>query len=104
MKRKLIVPILLTACVVLSACKPSGIDDRTYKLGKDAVELAQDYLDGKLPMEEAKDKMHDIYNELDRLDFDSKEEQQKYHHNVMVRTKVSSFNTPAGSFPPGLNH
>lgn len=83
--------MMFVVCVTLSACKPEGIDDKTYELGKDAIELAQDYLDGKLPTQEAKEKMHDIYEKLDALEFDPKEEHRENHHNGMVEAKVFKF-------------
>ena len=64
------------------------MNDETYKLGKDAVELAQDFLDGKVPTAEAKDKMDDIYEKLDRLEFDESTED---HHNSMVALNVLGF-------------
>lgn len=88
MKRKLLIMLLLLT-MTLSACRPSGMDDKTYNLGKDAVELAQDFLDGKLPMDEAKDKMDDIRDELNDLDFREETEHKKRHHNSMVEAEVS---------------
>ena len=81
--------VVLAICVTLSGCRPSGMDDKTYNLGKEAVELAQDFLDGKLPMDEAKDKMDDIRDELNDLDFKEETERKKRHHNSMVEAEVS---------------
>ena len=85
----MVLMVVLVVCVMLSACRPSGMDDKTYNLGKDAVELAQDFLDGKLPMDEAKDKMDDIRDELNDLDFREETEHKKRHHNSMVEAEVS---------------
>ena len=89
MKRMLTVLMTIVICITLSACRPSGMDNKTYNLGKDAVELTQDFLDGKLPMDEAKDKMDDIRDELNDLDFKEETEHKKRHHNTMVEAEVS---------------
>ena len=69
------------------------MNDETYKLGKDAVELAQDFLDGKVPTAEAKDKMDDIYEKFDELDFRNEISYKKEHHNSMVQIMVLGFTT-----------
>ena len=93
MKKRHVIALLLCT-LMLTACgggKPKEMDAQTYELGVKAVELAQDFLDKKLPADEASDKIHDVYDDIKALNFDPKEEQKKDYYNSMVKTKVLSF-------------
>ena len=93
MKKRHVIALLLCT-LMLTACgggKPKEMDAQTYELGVKAVELAQDFLDKKLPADEASDKIHDVYDDIKALNFDPREEQKKDYYNSMVKTKVLSF-------------
>lgn len=72
--RKLI-SLLLVTCMVFTLCAcgsaPQGMSKETYKLGKQAIKVMDQYLAGKISDDEAFDKLDEIYelsdSELDRI-------------------------------------
>lgn len=67
MKKFLVIALSLSLlCMLLTACgKPANMDDTTYNLGKEAVEVGNNYLNGKTSSSDASKKLHDIFEKLD---------------------------------------
>ena len=73
---------MLTAC---GGGKPKDMDQQTYELGKRAVEITQSWLNAEVSASEAGQKLDEIYDRLDGLDFET---YGRKHHNEMVRLEV----------------
>lgn len=57
--------VALVAALGLTGCGvPSGFNERTYNLAKQAVEVGDDYMAGKVLSTEAKEKLDAIYSDI----------------------------------------
>ena len=86
--------VVLTICVMLSGCsksgKPKDMDEETYEAGKRAVEIVQDFLDAKITVQEAYDKLGIIHDRLDGLEFDGKNQSIAKSKNLSIEAKITS--------------
>ena len=66
MKKLLMVllALCLGLCAVSCGGKPSNMDQKTYDLGKEAVQIAEDYLNGRTSASDAYRKIDSVYNSL----------------------------------------
>lgn len=72
---KRITALFIAAIILVSICgcvKPDNISDEAYKLGRQAVQIADDYLDFKINQDEAIDRMSEISKRFDSIPGDGK--------------------------------
>lgn len=91
MKKKLVFTVLLfLTSFILASCgsKPDNMDGETYKLGKNAVSVMEDYLDGNIGSDEADERLSNISDRLDDLENDNELEDLT---TSMVALDISTF-------------
>lgn len=87
MKKRHVIALLLCT-LMLTACgggKPKDMDQQTYELGKRAVEITQSWLNAEVSASEAGQKLDEIYDRLDGLDFET---YGRKNHNETVRIQI----------------
>jgi len=67
MKNFLVALLVLCLGFTVVGCggKPSNMDQKTYDLGKEAVQVANDYLNNKTSQNDAYKKLDSLYKQLD---------------------------------------
>lgn len=91
--------IVLTLCAVftLAACSskvPENMHEDTYKYGKSALEIMDNYNSGKISKDDAYDRLESLVNALKGIKIDKDaghEEYMQYLSNDKVRLNISSF-------------
>ena len=75
MKRIFSMVCAVAICLGMAGCRPVDVDKNTYKLGKEAISIIDDYLDFEIDQDEASknlEKVHDAINRLEKRDVDEK--------------------------------
>ena len=70
--------LLLVCVLLLSGCgnrdsgqQPQGMNSKVYQWGTEALQIADNYLDGRTPIDDAMDKLDEVYENLFDGNFDS---------------------------------
>ena len=82
MKRIFSMICAVAICLGMSGCRPVDVDKNTYKLGKEAISIIDDYLDFEIEKDEAKEKMDKISDAMRRLS--QRDIDKKYIDNVRI--------------------
>ena len=88
--KKVLLPLLLIAAIVLTACGPSipqGMNKETYNLTNRALEILEKYNSGDLDLSSAADRIDQIRKEIENLKIDDNLEDI---NNRIAKTKLST--------------
>ena len=69
--------ILASAFVACGSVIPQGMDKKTYEIGKNALEVAENYDKGLISKDEAYERINTMANRLEKLNLDDATAQRK---------------------------
>ena len=95
---KKIIMLVVLCCFMLIGCSggvPDKMNQDTYNIAKEAVEVLQMYNDKKMDSDEAFEKIDDIYNQLDKLKFDD-DVQESTNSGIKATLLMCETNITAG--------
>lgn len=72
-KRIMSICLVILILVGITACggKPRGMSDNAYEVGKNAVNVAEDYLSGVISADTASEKLRRLYDQIPKSDDES---------------------------------
>lgn len=75
------ISILLTIAILftVSGCSGTKASDKAVSVAKKAVEVVDDYLDGKITYKSASEKIDDLYNEMAYVDDLAQDDENKVY-------------------------
>ena len=92
MKRITMLALAVVMLLSLVACGGADGSEDAISVGKNAVSVADRYLDGNMSADDARDKLEDLLERMDYLD-DMTAEDEWYYEDHLIRGYISSLNT-----------
>ena len=92
LKRIALFTLAVVMLLSLAACGGAKGSEDAISIGKNAISVADRYLDGNMTADAARDKLEDLLDRMDYLD-DMSAEDEWYYEDHLIRSYISSLDT-----------